>query len=239
MPRWTLRTLVAFPSIILTTGVFSVLAILCIACGSRDRGVEWVIATWSPIIARIAGMRLRVVGTERVDPSRSYVVVSNHQSHMDVIALYLSSPVPLRMLAKLSLFRIPVFGWAMRLAGHVPIDRRSGQTNFRALKKSCESLLRFRRSISIFAEGTRSDDGHVQNFKLGAFKIAQELGLDIVPVSITGTRDVLPARSLRCRAADAAIVWHDPIAVTPDDDPAALADRVRERVVAGMANDDP
>ncbi len=230
MLKLTLRSLVALPTVYTATPVAAISAIvgeLIVGADSVDR----VSRAWARTIALSMGMTIEVVGAERVDPGRSYVVVSNHQSHLDTIALFLSSPVPLRMLAKKSLFYIPVFGQAMRVVGHIPIDRQKGKTDFDALARHCERLRERGRSIMVFPEGTRKNDGTLHEFKSGAFHIATRLGLPIVPVAIRGTGEILPPHSLGVTPGHARVEWLDPV---PSDgvDPEKLMAQAHARIAA-------
>src|SRR5439155_7504872 len=140
-----------------------------------------------------------------------------------------SLPYQLRIIAKASLGRFPVLGWHLRRGGHLFVDRtrpdRSGiLRRWRALVSEGLSLI-------IYAEGTRSADGHVARFKAGSFLLAIEAGLPIVPVAVLGTRQVMPKGRLRTEPADVELVIHDPIQPPTISQPTvhdakALADRV-------------
>ncbi|MCL4235506.1 MAG: 1-acyl-sn-glycerol-3-phosphate acyltransferase [Deltaproteobacteria bacterium] len=210
MSKLNPRSLVALPAVYTVTPAAAIAAIVGELTAGGD-SADRIARVWARVVAASMGMELEIVGTERVAPSRSYVVVSNHQSHLDTIALVLSSPVPLRMLAKKSLFYIPVFGQAMRVVGHIPIDRQKGKTDFAALARHCERLRARGRSIMVFPEGTRRDDGTLHEFKSGAFRIATTLGLPVVPVAIRGTGAVLPPHSLAVTPGHVRIEWLDPI----------------------------
>lgn len=210
MPKLTPRSLVALPVVYAATPVAAVAAIVGELTAGGD-SADRVARVWARAVAASMGMTLTAVGADRIDPSRSYVVVSNHQSHLDTIALVLSSPVPLRMLAKKSLFYIPIFGQAMRVVGHIPIDRQKGKTDFAALARHCERLRARDRSIMVFPEGTRRDDGRLHEFKSGAFHIATTLGLPIVPVAIRGTGRILPPHSVAVTPGEVRIEWLDSI----------------------------
>lgn len=207
----TFRTIVAIPGIFLTTGLAGFSAIVMSFLTRFTGAIDRISYIWASSVASVCGMKVRGQGMENIDPSLTYVVVSNHQSHMDTIALYCTSPVPLRMLAKASLFKIPVFGQAMARAGHIRIMRdKKAKTDFSRLLDQVETLKSAHRSIMVFAEGTRSPDGVVGPFKHGAFAIAQHFQLPILPVTIDGTHRILPARSLRFRAGTVRVSYHEP-----------------------------
>src|SRR6266536_355661 len=150
-----------------------------------------------------------IEGLERIVPGTTYVFVSNHQSIYDIPVIFASLPYQLRIIAKASLARFPVLGWHLRRGGHLFVDRRHPDragilTRWRALVSEGLSLL-------IYAEGTRSADGHVGRFRAGSFLLAIQAGLPIVPVAVINTRQVMPKGRLRTEPADVMLVVHDPI----------------------------
>jgi 1-acyl-sn-glycerol-3-phosphate acyltransferase len=164
---------------------------------------------WSWLILKTTGVRVRIEGLERITPGTTYVFVSNHQSIYDTPVVFASLPYQLRIIAKESLARFPVLGWHLRRGGHLFVDRQRPDR--------AGILARWRRlvaeglSLIIYAEGTRSADGHVARFKAGSFLLAIEAGLPIVPLAIIGTRQVMPKSRLRTEPADVTLVVHDPI----------------------------
>ena len=206
------RSLLAIPVVILSTIVFGLLQIICSLADPRGRVADAIARTWSRTLAWASGLKVSAAGADGVDRSRSYVLVVNHQSHLDTVCLFLTSPVPVRMLAKASLFRIPFLGWAMARMGHVPVlrDRRRADDLAR-LEKAVDRLVARGQSLVVFAEGTRSNDGTVAPFRKGAFHLAGAFGLAILPVAIDGTTSVLPARTLRFRGGGASVTYLPPV----------------------------
>ena len=140
-----------------------------------------------------ARIRLRVEGRELVPPGRAYVYMSNHQSHVDIPVLFATVPSEtLRMVAKKELFRVPVWGPAMRAADMIELDRSDRGRAVAALERAGEQI-RTGVSVWIAPEGTRSRSGQVGPLKKGGFRLALATSTPIVPVAISGTRDVLPA----------------------------------------------
>lgn len=186
---------------------------------------------WSRALVRQAGIEIVVKGREHVVPGEAYVVMSNHQSHYDIPVLFQALRIPLRMVAKKEIFRIPFMAGAMRAAGFVEIDRSNRSSAMTSLSSARESL-HSEVSIWIAPEGTRSLTGKVASFKKGGFHLAVQSRLRILPVSIWGTRDTLPARGLRVtRGQRADVVVGAPI------DPAAYgSDRLKELVAAVRAS---
>ncbi len=156
--------------------------------------IDGVIHWWSRSLLKVAGIRLRVHGTENIEPGRSYVIVSNHQSAFDIPAHFLALPLPVRFLAKKELFRIPVFGTALRAIGIVEVDRQAGATVHGLINSQSELVARRGHSILVYAEGTRYQDGDVHAFKRGAFSIAIASGLPVLPVIVNGGHIAWPPR---------------------------------------------
>lgn len=169
------------------------------------------IERWSARIVERTGMRLDVRGREHVVPGETYVVMSNHQSHYDVPVLFHVLGKNLRMVAKHELFRVPVFGTAMREAGFICVDRTNRESAIRSLEEA-KPMLRGGTHIWIAPEGTRTLDGRIGPFKKGGFVLAADLALRILPVTISGTRDALPSQAaLTSPNALVKVTFHPPI----------------------------
>ena len=193
---------------------------------------------WSWLILKTTGVRVRVEGLQRIEPGRTYIFVSNHQSIYDIPVIFASMPYQLRIIAKESLARFPVLGWHLRRGGHLFVDRQ--RPDRAGILKRWRALVSEGLSLIIFAEGTRSWDGHTARFKAGSFLLAIEAGLPIVPLAVIGTRRVMPKGRLRTEpAADVQLIVHDPIQppalLEPTvQDAKALADRVHQVVASAV-----
>src|SRR3954452_16228384 len=186
-----LHSAVAIPLIYLYTVVMGSLSLTLSLYDPRGYQQHWCARTWCRLIARTVGARVRVHGVEKIDPSVSYVFLSSHQSYMDIPAMLGYLPVQLRIAAKKVLFKIPFMGWHLARAGHIPVDRSSTQTAVATMQKAADKI---REGICafVFPEGTRSPDGALHAFKKGGFKLAMQARVPIVPVTIIGSRQVLP-----------------------------------------------
>lgn len=153
------------------------------------------LAGWSKAVVANARIDVEVEGRENLVDGETYLVMSNHQSHYDIPVLFYVIGPNLRMIAKKELFAFPVFGDALRAAGFVEIDRGDRHAAIRNLDHA-QRLLKGGTHVWIAPEGTRSPTGKLGPFKKGAFYLALEAGLPILPVTLTGTRDVLPAHGL-------------------------------------------
>jgi 1-acyl-sn-glycerol-3-phosphate acyltransferase len=216
-----------------------VLGAASIASSLFDRGyfAHRCARAWSWLILKTTGVRVRVEGLERITPGTTYVFVSNHQSIYDTPVLFASLPYQLRIIAKESLARFPVLGWHLRRGGHLFVDRRHPDRG--GILRRWRALVSEGLSLMIYAEGTRSSDGHVGRFKAGSFLLAIQAGLPIVPIAVIGTRKVMPKGRLRTEPADVTLIIHDPIqppvldAPTPRD-ARALAAQVHAIVAAAV-----
>jgi len=142
-----------------------------------------------------ARVQLDVRGADRVPTDRAYVYMSNHQSHMDIPVICCTVPSPtIRMVAKTELFKVPVWGRAMRAAGMIEVDRSSRDKAIASLNEA-RAQIADGVSVWIAPEGTRSRDGHIGALKKGGFHLAADTGTPIVPVAISGTRRILPPKS--------------------------------------------
>jgi 1-acyl-sn-glycerol-3-phosphate acyltransferase len=150
------------------------------------------LADWARGIVRHADVDLTVEGLHHVSRERACVYMSNHQSHLDIPILYSIFPGTLRMVAKAELFKVPVWGRAMRAAGFVRVTRSGDRAEAVAAMKECGEAIARGVNVWIAPEGTRSIDGKIAKFKKGGFILARDSGADIVPVAIDGSRDILP-----------------------------------------------
>jgi len=144
-------------------------------------------------LAKVSPWRLRISDVDRIDPGRAYVVVSNHQSLAD-IPVVSHLPIDTKWLAKAELFRLPVLGWMLRMAGDVPVDRRDRRHSARAVLR-CARYLRDGCSVVFFPEGTRSPDGQVLPFNDGPFQLAIREGVPVLPLVVEGSGTALPRNS--------------------------------------------
>jgi 1-acyl-sn-glycerol-3-phosphate acyltransferase len=170
--------------------------------------------SWSRRLMEGAEIRLKVSGHEHVIPGEGYVVMSNHQSHYDIPVLFQALCIPMRMVAKKELFRIPFMAGAMRAAGFVELDRQNPRSAFGTVVTTHRRLYPAM-SIWIAPEGTRSRTGQLAPFKRGGFRMAIESGMRILPVTIDGTRQTLPAGRFDVRRGQLARVTISP-PVAPD-----------------------
>jgi 1-acyl-sn-glycerol-3-phosphate acyltransferase len=137
---------------------------------------------------------VKVLGRENRDPKKTYVIVSNHQSLMDILVLFRTF-FHFKWVSKKSMFRMPLLGWNMRLNGYIPIERGDAASREQCMER-CREWIRKGSSVVFFPEGTRSPDGILRPFKLGAFHLALQTGSEILPIVIRGSGDAVPKHSI-------------------------------------------
>lgn len=195
---------------------------------------------WASRVIANTEMIISVSGREHIDPKQTYLVMSNHQSHYDVAVIYYVLGAKMRMVAKRELFEVPVFGAAMKAAGFISVDRGNNKSAIQSLEEARHAL-ESGTPIWIAPEGTRSPTGELMPFKKGGFVIAVETGTPVLPVSIAGTREVLPAHGRRSRAGvEVYVTIHPPVDPRrwADKDPKqardALLAEVRTAIASGL-----
>lgn len=147
-------------------------------------------------VIRVARARVEVEGLEQLDPSRSYLFMSNHGSLMDIPLIFATAPRPPRMVTKAELFKVPIWGTALKLGGFISVDRKNRTQAIKSLMRAKE-LMDSGINVWIAPEGTRSRDGSLGAFKKGGFMLALDTGATIVPVGIVGARDVIRPKTFR------------------------------------------
>ena len=223
-----LRSAIAIPLIYLYTIVMATISLAVSFFDPRGRRQHWCAWKWSRMIARTAGARVRVHGAEHICAGASYVFLSTHQSYMDIPVMLGYLPAQLRIAAKREVFMIPFLGWHMRRAGHISINRGSTTDAVETLRRATSGI-RDGVCAFLFPEGTRSRDGALHPFKKGGFKLAIQTGVPIIPVSIIGTRALLPCDSIIFRPGliDMHIDAPIPTAGLTDTDVPQLIEAVR------------
>ena len=165
---------------------------------------------WGKSILVVSRITVSVTGMSNIDRAASYIFMPNHQSNFDIPVLLGHLTVQFRWLAKVELFKIPIFGRAMRKAGYISIDRYNRESAINSLNEAANKI-KNGVSVLIFPEGTRSRDGKIRPFKKGGFVLAIDSGVPIVPVVITGTRSIMTKGKFRINSGHVNMVIHKPI----------------------------
>ena len=163
------------------------------ACDKAARG-------WAQNILWASNVQVKIEGLENLQTDEPQIVVSNHQSWFDVFALAAHLPVRYRFVAKKELGTVPIFGKAWKSCGHVSVDRGNREAAIASLDQAWREIHEEKLTMVLFPEGTRSPDGRLQRFKKGAFVLAIQGQVPLVPVAVVGSRDVMPKGRLRVKS---------------------------------------
>lgn len=199
-------------------------------------GSHWLAGYWARVIMHSApGWRWSYQGFEHLPKpgDKPVVMVANHQSAADIGAIYLTK-ARFRWLSKDSMFRVPIIGLCMRWAGYVPLKRGDRASGNQAMNKSA-AWIRSGVSMFFFPEGTRSEDGQLKSFKTGAFRLALEEGVDILPVILCGTKDMMLKNSSIPKPAHIILEVMPRVASLPGEDAEAFALRVEQLIRARLS----
>jgi 1-acyl-sn-glycerol-3-phosphate acyltransferase len=198
-----------------------------LAVGCARHWARWILAS----------CRIEVVveGRDEIDSSGAYVVMSNHQSVFDIVALAATLPLSWRFVAKRELTRIPFFGWGLVAGGHIVIDRGQNERAVASLERAAERI-REGVSVIIFPEGTRSETEDLRPFKSGGFHLALQARAPILPVSISGSRKITPRSSLRIESGRILVRYGSAISTAgiPIEDRDRLKQQVRAAIIDGL-----
>lgn len=199
-----------FPFIFINTLIFGVIAVLVSALINQRIGSYFGGVIWSRVNGYLTPMFVKVTGKEYINPKQSYVIISNHQSIYDIFLVYGWLGIDIKWVMKKELAKIPGVGFGSKKVGHIFLDRSNSRVALESLNDAKKKLVDGT-SVVIFPEGTRSVDGQIQNFKKGAFKLALDLGLPILPITIIGTKDILPTGTVNLKPGCAQMIIHKPI----------------------------
>jgi 1-acyl-sn-glycerol-3-phosphate acyltransferase len=186
-----LRTLTLAVVAIATTIPLAGLTAIVAAFRSTSPLIDGLARRWARSLVAAAGIDLQVENVERLDPDKRYIIVANHYSYLDIPCLLAGIPQPIRFMAKASLFKIPIFGWALGRAGFIPIDRKNRRTAVKSFDLAADRI-RKGNTIIIFPEEGRSKFREMKPFQRGAFLLAIKSQKTIVPIAIDSTFDIWP-----------------------------------------------
>lgn len=228
---WLWQYLIAWPLLMVLT-VFTAVFTVCTVFWKNAEFVHKVQQFWSRSFFWLMFLPVSVDGQEHIVPGQSYVFVANHQSMFDVWLVYGWLPVIFKWLMKAELRKVPFVGTGCKAAGHIFIDRRNAKAAMESLKEVEKQLMNGVCTV-IFPEGTRSLNGEVGRFKRGAFQIAWDLGLPIIPLSLDGCYEVLPKGKPFVYRAPVHMHIGEPIDLKQFSDPNEAIEAVRNAVIAG------
>lgn len=201
---------IAAPIFIVITFITAVVTIVATAIGGTRFWGYWPAHIWSRLVCMLAFVRIKVKGRENIDKRQSYIFVSNHQGAFDIWAIFGYLNHNFKWLMKKSLEKIAFVGYACKRSGHVFVDSNSLQS-IRQTIEEASTKLKDGMSLVIFPEGTRSKTGVMGNFKRGAFLLAAEFKLPVVPLTIDGAFDIMPRNTYFTRPGTITLTIHKPI----------------------------
>lgn len=202
--------LIAVPILVIVTAITAVACLISALLGAKDWGGYWPPMLWSRCVCALLFVRVRVTGRENISHNQSYVFVANHQSAFDIWSIYGFLGHPFKWMMKKSLEKIFLVGPACRSVGHVFVDD-SSIAGIKDTIEHAQQTLKGNMSLVIFPEGHRSFDGKLIPFKRGAFMLAGEFGLPVVPLTIKGAFEVLPRTSYNITPGTIHLTIHKPI----------------------------
>jgi 1-acyl-sn-glycerol-3-phosphate acyltransferase len=213
-----------------------VAALVCIPWTYLTKDIRFLYITcmWAAFAGvRIAGVKVRTLGLERIDPARTYVFMSNHISNLDPPLTLPLIPRRTSVMVKKELFKVPILGHIMTLGSLVPVDRGNREAGIAAVRDALR-VIEQGINMTIYVEGHRSFDGKLLPFKKGPFYLAEECKVPVVPITISGTEDCMPKARFAIRPGTVTIQFHDPIEPADFGDRDCLMAKVRAAINSGL-----
>jgi 1-acyl-sn-glycerol-3-phosphate acyltransferase len=231
------KWLIFFPILFVNTIFFGLMAVIVSTLVNQKVGSYIGGVIWSRVNAFLTPMLVNVYGKENINPQQSYVVVSNHQSIYDIFLIYGWLGIDIKWLMKKELRKIPGVGFGSQKVGHIFIDRSNTKKALESINEAKRKLVNGT-SVVIFPEGTRSQTGELGQFKRGAFKIAYDLNLPILPITVINTKNILPPNSINIFPGRVKMVVHKPVVLNQFDEmqPDLLVEEVRRRISSAIPN---
>ena len=198
------------PLIFAYTAVLGTLSLIASVFDGSGRVQHWLARLWSWLILKTTLAHVSVEGLERIDTTKPHLYAANHLSAIDIPVLYGDLPFQFRIVAKHELFRYPFLGWHLRRSGQIDIDPQNAMSSLRSMNRAVQTL-RGGMPIVVFPEGGRSRNGEVRPFLPGAFYVAIKAQVDIVPIALVGTYEMLPIDTYHLMPRRLELVLGDPI----------------------------
>lgn len=219
--------LVLYPLGFLVTLLAGWTTVLVATIWSPRIASRYIATNWARVLCWLTPVKVTVEGAENAEPSKSYVVVCNHQSQYDIVLVYGWLKLDLKWVLKAEMRKIPGLGIGCEKAGHIYVDRSNPDQARKAVRDALDSV-GDGVGVLFFPEGTRSLSGKMGPFKKGAFRVATSQELPILPVTLIGTRDIQKAKSLMVFPGKIHMVIHPAIEVTGEEDPETIRDLMAE-----------
>ena len=229
------RTIFVWSCIAVAAIVLGMFTLITYPFDQKGRVGHLCARLWGKAALLANGVKVKVEGVENLKGEGPYIFMSNHQGSFDIFALLGHLPFQFKWLAKKELFAIPFFGWTMAAAGYISIDRGGTRKTVEAMNEAAEKI-REGMSVAIFPEGSRSPDGTIQPFKKGGFTLAIKSKVPIVPIAISGSREIMPKEKLTALSGEIRMRIGHPIE-TGDcfmKDRNSLMEKVRESITGNF-----
>jgi 1-acyl-sn-glycerol-3-phosphate acyltransferase len=191
----------------------------------------FMFGAWNGV--RLVGVRVQTIGLDKLDPARNYIFMSNHVSNLDPPITIPLIPKRSSVMVKKELFRVPILGRAMRMGSLLPVDRGNRDAGIESVRAAKE-VIRQGLNMAIYVEGKRSFDGRLLPFKKGPFYLAVECGVAVVPITITGTREVMPKGRFAIKPGLVTVNFHTPIEPEVFGSRECLMEKVRMAIESGL-----
>ncbi len=199
-----------------------------------DVGFLYRVCMWGAKTGvRVAGVKVRTLGIEKIDPKRTYIYMSNHTSNIDPPIMLPRIPVRTSVMAKKELFGYPLLGKIMRLGSLVPVDRGNRDAGIAAVRAATEVVQRGI-NMTIYVEGKRSWDGRLLPFKKGPFYLAEACNVPVVPLTISGTQRLMPKGRFAINPGTVDVIFHEPIEPKDFGSRDCLMEKVRQAIDSGL-----
>lgn len=216
--------------VIIYSLIVAILSILIYPVDYRNKVSNPLMKIWTKGVLLVYGIHVNVYGSENIDLSKGKIYISNHASYLDIFVQLAKLPDNVRMIYKKEINRIPILGWAMFCAGFVALNRDKIREAMNSLDKAA-GRVRKGLSVVIYPEGTRTKDGTVGEFKRGMFFLADKSKADIIPVSLTGTFELMPLGSMKVKPGIVNMVIGKPVKYKKDKE---LLNEIRKAVIENM-----
>jgi 1-acyl-sn-glycerol-3-phosphate acyltransferase len=228
-----LRSKLIVIAALIVTAVISLAAVLASLLFRKGHIVRRLAHLWAKILLFIAGTKVEIIGREHVIRGRPQIFMANHQSDFDILIFLAALPVDFLWIVKQELFKVPIFGSAMKRAGYISIDRQNHGKAMQSVAEAAECL-RKGFSIATFPEGTRSKEGKLLPFKQGMFYLAIETGAPIIPITLIGSGTIMEKQSLTVNKGKITMVIDAPVEVSgyAIETRAVLTEAVRNIIAA-------
>lgn len=216
--------------VIIWSLLVAVLSILIYPIDYKNKVSNPLMKLWTNLVLFIYGIKVNVYGSENVDASHGKIYISNHASYMDIFVQLAKMPDNVRMIYKKEINKVPLLGWAMMAAGFISLDRENIRSAMKSLDKAAERVKKGL-SVVIYPEGTRTLDGNIGEFKRGMFFLADKAQADIVPVSLSGTFELMRPGSSKVKPGIVNMVIGKPVKYRKDKE---LLNEIRNTVIENI-----